>query len=181
MATTDGNVLIGAATVSIGAWVSAGGAGSLTDVGHTKDPSTIGVAHENYEQPSESQMGPVKIVPTKMGITVKIPILECTPDLLAIAMRQATANVTGTAPNKTVLIGDPVEQYHQIMLVSKGPGSTTQGTRTITIWKAQVTNVGEWAHGKAVPQAPDITLTLLKDNTVTTNGKYFKIVDSGGV
>lgn len=181
MATNTGNIAIGAAQVSIGAYAAAGAAsGSLVDVGHTKGPTTMSASFNDYEIVTEQTFGPVRKIPISASIKVKVMMDEATADNMRIAMRQLAANVTGTAPNKTHLVGNISEQYHQIVIVAKGPGATTPSTRTITLWRAIVESIEEISYGKSPEQTLAVTFALMYDDTVATADKFFKVVDSGG-
>ena len=180
MATNTGNIAIGQATVSVGAYVAAGGAGSLTDVGHTKGPTTLNVTGNDYSIATEQSFGTIRKVPISASVKVKVMMDEATLDNLRVAFRQASAQLTGTAPNKTLLVGNITEQYHQVQIVTKGAGSTTPATRTITIWRAIVESVEEIAYGKSAEQTFAVTFDCLYDDSVATGDKFLKVVDSGG-
>ena len=179
MATNSAHVMVGAATVSIGAYVTNAGPGTLTDVGHLIAPAELGSEFENFDVESERSFGIIKTVPIKAGFTLKIPIMESRPELLRTVLRLVSGQLTGTAPNQTLAVVDPVEQYHQIQLVSAGIGTTA--TRTQTYWKCQALTVEPIQYGKATVQAYNATFRILRDDSITTpttNGLYFKQVDS---
>jgi len=72
MATDTTNIEAGAAVVSVGAWVTAGGAGSLTDVGHMKGPVTLTPSREDYDIKSERAFGVLKKIPQDSIVKIKI-------------------------------------------------------------------------------------------------------------
>lgn len=177
MATQTKFVQVGVGVVSIGAWATGGGAGTgMTDVGHLKAPCTLAASIETYDVKSESVWGIIKSVPTDMKVTLKVPELETSAENLRVALGQPAANKTGTGDNLTLLVGKPPEQYHQVTIVSPGPG--TNATRTWTFWRCRVTSMGELAFGKTTDTAAEITLEVLYDDTVTTADKFFKFVDT---
>lgn len=152
----------------------------MVDAGHTKGPTTLSVAYTDYEIATEQSFGTIRKVPISAAVKVKVLMDEATLANLRVAFRQASAQLTGTAPNATLLVGNINEQYHQVQIITKGTGSTTQATRTITIWRCIVENVAEISFGKQPEQTFEITFTCLYDDSVATGDKFLKIVDSGG-
>jgi len=177
MAQISGNICIGKAIVSIGPYVTAGGAGTLVDVGHTKGPTTLAISSENYEAVSEQAPAPVEQVPTNTHYKIKIPMEEATVDNLLIATREPVANKSGTPPALTLRVGGPTgKKYHQVQIITAGLGATL--VRTITIWKAMVEAISEIPFAKGGEQLLEVTLNCLWDDTVTTADKVLKTVDS---
>ncbi len=176
MATSAANVFSGAAVVSIGDWVTAGGAGSLTDVGHMKGPVSLTPSFSDYEIKSERAYGSIARVPLEGSLKLAMDLQEVTAEHLAMAFRQPAANKTGTTPDFTVLIGDFAEQYHQITVVVAGAGTT--GVRTVTLWKGFVESLGAIPFAKGEEQHLPITFDCLYDDSVTTNDKFGKIADA---
>lgn len=181
MAVDIKKMAIGAATLSIGDWVTTGGAGSLTDVGATQEGSMLAEATEFFDVEIEQAQGIVRSVPTKRTPTIKAKLVEADLDKLQRLLHQPTTNLTGTSPNRTLLVGEAQEAYHQIQIVSKGiqGSSGVAGTRTITVWRAVVKNIGETAYAKGGLQTRDVEIAILEDLSVTTADKLYKIVDSG--
>lgn len=181
MATTTSNIAIGAAAVTIGAYVTAGGAqGTMVDVGHTKGPTTLTVNGQDYPIATEQSFGAIRKIPLSADVKVKVLIDEATLANMRIAFRQASGNLSGTAPNATLLVGNITEQYHQIQIVTKGTGGTTVATRTFTIWRGIIESVDEIPFGKAGEQTLAVTIHCMYDDSVATADKFFKVVDSGG-
>jgi len=176
MATDATKILVGAGVVSLGDYVSAGGSGTLTDVGHTKNPVTFAPTFENFEIRGERAFGPIRISPQDMSLAIKVPMMEAVLEKYRIALRQPAANKSGTAPNETLLVGQPAEQYHQLQIV--GPGLGTTKVRTCTFWKCIVEAVAEVPFAKAAEQMLDVTFRALFDDSVTTADKFGKIVDA---
>lgn len=176
------NIAIGGAVLSIGDWVTAAGAGSLTDVGLLKDGSELTFETENYEVESDSAQGMLAAVPIKTSVKIKAVLQEATLDNLRRVLNQVTGNLSGTAPNKTLLVGERSEQYHQLSIVSKGPKGSglTSATRTITGWKGVVKIADAIAFKKGAEQTYGVEITLLYDPSVSTADKFLKIVDTGG-
>lgn len=176
MATSTANIIVGAATVSIGDYVTAGGAGSLTDVGHTKSPTTLASTYEDFEVISERVGGVLKKVPQMTRHKFKASLTEATIEHMRIAMRQPSANVSGTPPDLTLRVGASAEQYHQFTLVTVGVGTTA--VRTLTIWRGIVESVSEIPYAKGAEQMFEIVIDALLDETVATADKFFKVVDA---
>ena len=176
MATDTTQIHAGAVVVSVGAWVTAGGAGSLTDVGHMKGPVTLTPAREDYDIKSERAFGILKKIPQDMSLKLAMDLQETTIEHFRIAFGQPAANKTGTTPDFSLLIGEPAEQYHQIAVVGTGPGST--GVRTMTFWRAFVESVGAVPFAKGEEMHLPITFDCLYDDSVTTLDKFGKIVDT---
>ena len=180
MAQTDANVLVGAATVYYGDYVTNAGAATFTEFGHTSGPVEIAKEAEYYEPESEQSLGPVLSKIQKLSFTIKVPAMEATPKLLAILAEQdTTTQVTGTAPNQTVAIATPEVNYYQLKIVGTGPG--TNATRTVTAWKCKVIAAEPIQFGRAAFQSYNMTFRVYRDSsitTTTTNGSYFKQVDT---
>ena len=176
MATDSTKIMVGAGTFSIGDYTSAGGAGSLTDVGDILTPYEIGSEFANFDVETERATGIVATYPLTDGHTIKVAMAESDPTWLRIAMGQPSANLTGTTPDKRLLVGDRAAQYHQATLVATGIGTT--GVRTWTFWKLQVLSKEPIQVGKGVVQSYVVTFRALRDSTVATADKYYKQVDA---
>lgn len=176
MATDTNNVFAGAAVLSVGDYVTAGGAGSLTDVGHMKGPVSLTPAFEDYEIKSERAFGTLKRIPLSGSLKLAADLSEVTAEHLRIAFRQPAANKAGTSPDLRVLIGDFTEQYHQISCVVTGDGST--GVRTITLWKGFVESLGAIPFAKGEEQHLPITFDCMYDDSVGSADKFGRIVDA---
>ncbi len=176
MATDTAKIMVGVGVVSIGDYVTAGGAGSLVDVGHTKGPATLALTYEDFEVTSERTTGVLKKVPQGVRAKLKVPITEAVAENIRVAMRQPSANLTGTPPDLVLEVGEIVEQYHQISIV--GPGVGTTGVRTITIWRGIVESLAEIPFARGAEQLFELVIDCLLDETVSAAGKIMKIVDA---
>jgi hypothetical protein len=176
MATNTANICIGAATVSIGAYVAAGGASTLVDVGHTKEAVTLTPSFDDYPITSERAFGPLKKIPIGGTFKLSVSMIESTIENYRVAFRQAAGSTSGTAPNLTLRVGDFAQQYHQLSIVSSGVGSTS--VRTITAWRAIVESVEAVPYGKTGEQMLKVTFDLMYDDSVSTADKFLKIVDA---
>jgi hypothetical protein len=176
MAVDATQIQSGAAVVSVGDWVTAGSAGSLTDVGHMKGPVSLTPSFEDYEIKSERAFGTLKRVPISGSLKLAMDLQEVTAEHMRIAMRQPDANLTGTSPDQTLNIGDFTEQYHQVTVVVTGPGTTN--VRTLTLWKGYMEALGAIPFAKGEEQHLAITFDCLYDDSVTSTAKFGKIVDT---
>ena len=171
------------AALSIGDWVTAGGAGSLTDVGYLKEGSVMSFALGEHAITPDNVPTPVRLVPTTKEVGLKAMLQEVDLDKLAYLLNQPSANLTGIAPNKSLLGGALEEQYKQVTLVTKGIAGATAlaATRTITLWRCRVKIDGDVTFSaKSGEQLFSATIMALWDDSVATADKVFKVVDSGG-
>ena len=176
MAQDTTKIVVGRALVYISDYVTAGGAGTFVEVGHTNAPSTLTAAFDNFDVETEQALGIVKTVPIRSNFSLRVPMLEVTVSRIGKALRQPVANVTGTTPNFSLAVGDAVEIYHQLKLESYGHGTTA--VRTVTLWKCQAATIADIPFAKAGTQLLDVTFRVIKDDSVATLDKYFKIVDT---
>ncbi len=181
MAVSLNNIAIGGSTLSLGAYVPAGGAGSLTDVGALKDGSELSIAKEIYEVKSSSVEGVLRAIPVDTSFELKAILQEASLDNLRKVLGQPSANLTGTAPNKTLLVGNAAEEYFQGTVSTGGiSGGTTPATRLLTMWKLYVKGLEAIAFKKGQEQTYGVTFGMVADQSVTTADKFYKVVDSGG-
>lgn len=181
MAVNSANVLLGAATVSIGPWVTAGAAGTLVDVGHLAAKVELGLERENVDVESENSFGIVMTRPLRQSFTLKVSMLEGTAENLRQALSLPAANKTGTTPNFTLGVVDPANQYYQIGVVAPGLGSNS--LQTITLWKCFVSGMEAIGFAKGEPQVYVVTFRVLRDDSIAsgeqaTKGLYWRRVDS---
>lgn len=176
MATDTSKIFAGAAVVSIGDYVTAGGAGSLTDVGHMKGPVSLTPSFSDYEIKSERAFGTLKRIPLDGSLKLALDLQEVTVEHLRIAFRQPSANKAGTTPDFRLLIGDFTEQYHQITVVVTGAGTT--GVRTMTLWKGYVESLGAIPFAKGEEQHLPLTIDCLYDDSMGSSDYFGRIVDA---
>lgn len=182
MAVDSKKIAIGAGVLSVGAYVAAGSAGTLTDVGLTKEGTELAFKVTKAEVGNGEQVfGPQLAVPTDVEMELKAVLGEADIDKLQWIFSQPTANLTGTAPNRSLLLGEPTEDYRQVQLVTKGIKGTngTAASRAFTGWKAFVKSVEPIKYAKAAEQLYSVTLGFCEDVTVATADKFGKLVDTG--
>jgi hypothetical protein len=176
MATQSGNICIAAGVVSAGPWVANYGATTLVDVGHTRGVS-LNYTTEDYDHETDRAFGIVKSVPIRAQGVLAAILDEATPENYALAMRQPTSNITGSAPNKSFFVDAPQEQYQRITIGTQGIGTTR--ARTFTLAKCRVALNGEIAFQKAAAQALPIQAAALFDDSIAAgSGQFFKFVDA---
>ena len=176
MATNTANVLVGVGVISISPYVTAAGAGTFVDMGHLKTPGSIQITYEDYEVKSERAFGTIKKVPQTAKVMLKVPAMEATGEFWRTATRQPAANLAGTPPNLTLLVGDQAEQYHQLQIVAVGVGTT--GVRTFLLWRCIVETLAEIPFAKGGEQMLEMTFDVLYDDSVSTDDKFFKWTDA---
>ena len=69
-----------------------------------------------------------------------------------------------------------VEAYYQMKITGVSPG--TNRLAVWTFYKVAPGNAGEIAFAKGAAQAPEVTFNVLRDASVATANKLFKVVSS---
>lgn len=173
MAEPDNSKIIGgAAKLSVGPYVTAGGAATLVDWGELAEPPKLQGSRKYADIQGERQIGTIKKFLTDYDCMILFKLLENQPEFFRAWASQPAANKTGTAPNETVLVGTPVIEYFQVQLVVPGYGTT--GIDTYTGWKGVFMNPGEIPFAKGAPQDISGAFQLLPDTSVTTADKNYK-------
>lgn len=176
---TTANTLFGAPTsISIGPWVTAKGAGTLVEIGHTKGGVSIKHSIENHEMEVDDILTPHRAIPIKTGYEIKFTMAEVTLENLRIALSQPAANLTGTPPDEILAVDGNLggEVYNQVELV--GPGLGTTGVRTIVIWRAVIKEVAEILWNKIDDRVYEVTLLILYEETGTGSDTIMQATDS---
>lgn len=181
-----GKVVIGKADISISDYVAAGGAGTFTDIGYTKGPCTIEPNITDHQVEAEQVLGVLRSIPVKMDYKLKFTMMESDLTKLRRILRLPSANLTstGTTPNRTetLLVGDSVETYNQLKVITPGAKAVGVGdaavTRTYTFWKATCQSIDPIGHAKDGEAVVGVTFALTLDDSVATADKYWKVVDT---
>lgn len=176
MATNSENIKVGAGVLSVGDYVTAGGAGTLVDIGHVNSPITLAVSYEDFEVGSERVAAVLDKYPQMMRAKIKAPMTESFTDHIQMAMRQAAANQSGISPDFTLEVGEPTQRYHQVEIVTPGTGTTK--TRTWTFWKTIVESIAETPFAKGAEQLYEVVFDCCLDESVVAAGKIFKLVET---
>ncbi len=182
MANDIKRIEIGAATISMSAYVTAGGAGTFTDVGYTEGPATVEPSSSDYRIVPEQVLGAIRSIPTEAGWKLKFATKESVATQMQWIFRQPAGSLTGAdAANKTLLFGDPSEEYRQMKLVTKGPRLTATGNdavQTWTFWRCAAMAIEPIGVAKDKEKILGVTLDILYDESVATADKYFKQVNA---
>lgn len=128
MAITFTNILVGEATLSIGATE-----GSAADVGATQDGASIAWEPDMVDIEVDQFGDAARVVQSKVRVTLKTNLAEATLENLRIAWGYASSNIV-TASEKTFSFGlhSVYPEEHFIQLVGNAPGSTATTTYTRT-------------------------------------------------
>ncbi|HOC18435.1 MAG TPA: hypothetical protein PKK95_09215 [Vicinamibacterales bacterium] len=184
MAVDPKKLAIGGCVVYVADWAANGGATGWTDVGLTEAGSELTDKSENALIGDGDQVPCAqRAYPSTDEVEIKIVMKEADLAKLVWALQQPAANLTGTAPNQTLLRGARTEQYKAIKLETAGNQGPTlvAATRTITAHRCYIKSRDGFQYGlKDKSQMYGVTLGVLWDATVTTEDKLYKIVDSGG-
>jgi hypothetical protein len=164
-------IQIGGAQLSMGSWVAAGAAGSLTEVGILKQGSELTPTRELYMPDFESFQSPIAAFVTKQTWALKAVMAEAAVSLLREILAQPAANLTGLSPNETLVIGESTyEEYLQLELLGGGPMGTgyVRGDATVTVWKAVLQSLDPIMFSKGQEQLFGATFACLLDPTIST-------------
>ena len=182
MPLNQNEVLVGAGVVSIGSYTAAGApASDLADVGHLSAPFGFAPTFNDTQITSERARGPIKVVPGDDVYTLTIPLQQANVENLRIALRQAPAAKQGTTPDFTLYGAQSVEQYHQVKIV--GPGTGTNGNRTLEFWRCQVSGFSGYQFAKNAPQLVTLSLIAVFDDSAVfdpgaPSGSFYRLVDA---
>jgi len=188
MAVDVNKITYGAGVLSLGAWVTAGGAGTLTDVGATVDGVEIQLdGAEDLEIEIDQAITPVKAVAMKAVKSLTCTIAEMGLPLLQQLLRQVAGNLTGADPNRSLIIDLPQsgDAYMlQATFVTRGIQGATgvYASRTYTFWKCKP-KIEAIPHKKNEIQKYKLTLAIWQDTSIAPatagKGQFGKVVDTG--
>ena len=183
MANNAGKIVFGRADISISPWVTAGGAGSFVSAGHTEGDAILELDKEDLSEGSEQVLGKLFQEPIGFGMRLKYAAKEASLDLMGDYLQQIAANLTGTAPNKTLLIGEPTAVYKQIKIVTTGEATLQSGLKaiqTITLYRCAMLKPEPLSFAKGKVRLLGFTWEVMYDESMTTLDKYGKIVNASG-
>ena len=161
MATNASNIVIGAATITIGG----------TDVGHTIDGVTIRHAPEFVDVESDQSAGIVRKGRQIERMYVSTTLLEVTLENLRKAMMFPTANLQGGTLLTLGYNDSCWTDEHQIVITGPGPSC---GTRTFTLTKCVSMAESEYQMQRTQEVRFAVEFECLKDS----NGQFGTILDS---
>ena len=175
MSVTTTNIIVGSGTLSVGEYVTAGGAGSLTDVGATDGGVSITPNLSVLDIFVDQQITAIAGAKTKSEYILKTNLMESTLGLLAMAWGQPASNVAGGI----FYVGDDMTlPYKQLSFVGRAAGAPAGLTRTLTCWRAVAYKTGEHSYKKDKETFIPIEFKLYLDLSVTTRDKICKWVDA---
>lgn len=178
--------------LSIGTYVAAGGAGSLTDVG------TISDVNVNYDATykdveSDSSYFALDTYATKVAVSIEFTAHEAQLTLLAKAMGLAPSSAVATVARvggatdgtQTMLVGDlPAVQYYQATLLIDNQsmlhaigGADAYTKRTYTFWRTVPVAKIKKSYKRDDHVKYKVELKVYYDSSVSTADKLFKVVD----
>ena len=183
MAVDVKRITIGAPTVSVATWVAAGAASSFTDFGLTGPVEVIDSVEKYIAGDGEQVPTGQRAVEIKREVEIKVELREGALDLLQQILEQAAARLTGTNPNKTLLVGEGTEGYLTIKIDTKGEAGGTSyiyAAQAWTFYRCHIKSRDPITISKGKEKTFSVTLGVLWDTTVTTADKLYKVVSSGG-
>ena len=174
MADVQANILVGSATISVGPYVSAGGAGTLSDLGAILAGGITFSRKTSYHDViSDHHLGILSRVKTADAWEVKVTCMESSLANLLIAFDQPNASLSGSTLRHNT---NAQTNYKQVQIVGLGP--TGAFIRTITVWRCAVVECGDIPFKKDGEQLLPLTFGVCQDLTVVTADQSFKVVDS---
>ncbi len=163
MATDSGNIIVGAASLSIGG----------VDVGFTSGGVTLRRSNEFLDVEGDQNAGVIRKEPTMEKMFVNTTMLEAT----LVNLRKAMNDPTGNAPSGSSLdfgSASPSSTEAQLIITGKAPNA---GTRTYTFYRAiAVEDVEHMAGARDQASVIPVGFELLKDEN--QNNKFGFVVDS---
>ena len=165
MAGTATNIIVGAATVKIGATT-----GAASDIGYTKGGTTVRYEPEFIDITADQAVGVVAKRRSNERLYVTTTVLEVTLARIQEAWGQPTSNLSSS----TLTLG-----YNSscntpevaIVLVGVSPGC---GTRTFSFAKAIAMGTREYSMSREEETAFEVEFEVMKD----ANGNFGTIIDN---
>jgi len=148
MATTIGDVLIGAGDLQAFMKPVGGGAAAFTSLGGFRDGLSINFSEDRLNIESQDSLGFIKSVRTRTELTVTTSLLESTLSNLNLMLRGNDGVGVPTATSSISLTAEPADD---------------NTTAIKFIGQTSATNLGTWTFSSAVPVL-DAELTYSKDS-----------------
>lgn len=175
------NMTLGAGNVSLAAWVADKAAASFTDVGATFESAKL-TRKEKWHSYDNVQQYPGVVDEEPIFVEEEIEFTMGETDLAKLrwAMNIAAGQLTGVAPNETLLVGFQAKQFWTLKLDTNGPRGTggTRGAQAISAWKVRL-GMDSIEYDRDKPQQVKVKGVILYDISVTTADKLHKHVISG--
>lgn len=175
------NLTIGAGNVSLAAWVADKAASSFTDVGATFESFKL-TRKEKWESVDKVQQYPGVVDEEPVFCEEEIEFTMGETDLVKLrwAMNIAAAQLTGVAPNETLLVGAPSRQFWTVKIDTAGPRGATgvRGAQVVTCYKVRL-GMDSVEYDRDKHQQLKVKGVVLYDISVTTADKFHKHAISG--
>ena len=163
MATNSNNIIVGAASLSIGG----------VDVGFTTGGVTLRKSTEFLDVEGDQNAGVIRKEPTMEKMFVNTTMLEATLTNIRKAMNEPVANAT-SGSSLDFGSASPTSQEAQLVITGKAPEA---GTRTYTFYRAiAVEDVEHMAGARDQASVVPVGFELLKDEN--QDNKFGFYVDS---
>lgn len=172
------NIIIASPTsVSLAPYVTAKGAGTFYDLGHTIGGVEIAPKTERHEVMVDKYLGPVSSEPTKRNVQIKFKLAEGMMKNMMLALGlDPTVAITGADPTFTGKVDMSTRAYYsQFKLVGRGLGTTK--VRTGLFYRVVAGDIEAIPFKKDSEQAYGVTLEVMEETTGSGTDSY-NIVDA---
>lgn len=178
MAGTPGNIVVGApATFKIAAYITAKAVSlTYTDVGYTDGGVTFDPKTELHLVKVDQALGNLAALPKDRDLEIKVKFAESNLANLQYALAQPTGNLSGTAG--LYFDASAPEVYYQLQVAGRGAAAGVGTTRTMTVWKAYVKDMGSLMFKKDASQQEDLTFGVCEELTGSTTATFMRFIDS---
>lgn len=168
------NVLVGVSTLKVDG----------SSIGYTSGGVTISLATDRTDKEVDQSFAAVGIIKVRESFTLKTNLAEATLANLKLIWEQAKTITTtpagiGVPPKRHLLWGQaPSIIEHTLEFIGKSPEGYS---RTFTVLKAVVFEVGDLPHQKDAITTIPVTFRILPDVAQAAGEEYGEIVDVTGV
>lgn len=181
MTVATNNMILGAGNVSLAPWVADKAASSFTDVGATFSSFKL-TRKEKWHSYDNVQQYPGVVDEEPIFVEEEVEFTMGETDLAKIrwAMNLAAGNLTGVAPNETLLVGFQAKQFWTMKVDTNGPRGATgvRGAQVDSFWKVRL-SMDSIEYDRDKPSEVKVKGVVLYDTSVTTADKLHKHVITG--
>lgn len=181
MTVANNNMTLGAGNVSLAAWAADKAATPFTDVGATFSSFKLTRKEKWYSYDNVQQYpGVVDEEPTFVEEEIEFTMGEVDLAKIRWAMNIAAAQLTGVAPNETLLVGFQAKQFWTVKVDTNGPrGATgTRGAQVVSLWKVRL-GMDSIEYDRDKPSEVKVKGVVIYDTSVTTTDKLHKHAITG--
>lgn len=167
------NVLVGLGTLKVDG----------TSIGYTSGGVTISLATDRTDKEVDQSFAAVGIIKVRESFTLKTNLAEATLENLKLIWEQAASIVVtgagiGVPPKRKLKWGQaPAIIEHTLEFVGRSPEGYT---RTFSVFKAVVFEVGDLPHQKDAITTIPVTFRILPDVSKPAGEEYGEIIDVTG-